>query len=144
MRRSSPQTGFTLIELMVVLAIIAILGAIALPIYQRYTERSCRTQAKNSLYLGAQFMERYSSQNNGVYTGAVLPDALTTSPGPNGSIGYTIALAVPNAGAFTLTATRSSCATFTGACSEALTLNDVGTKGTTSNSAGSIELCWTK
>jgi prepilin-type N-terminal cleavage/methylation domain-containing protein len=38
------QTGFTLIELMIVVAIVAILAAIALPAYQNYTKKSKMTQ----------------------------------------------------------------------------------------------------
>lgn len=41
------QKGFTLIELMIVIAIIGILAAIALPAYQDYTARSQMTEALN-------------------------------------------------------------------------------------------------
>ena len=41
------QKGYTLIELMIVIAIIGILAAIALPAYQDYTARSQMTEALN-------------------------------------------------------------------------------------------------
>ncbi|MFK2900421.1 type IV pilin protein [Dyella jejuensis] len=60
--------GFTLIELMVVVAIIAILTAIALPIYQQQVMRSRRTAAKSALFDVASREERYYSTTNNYAT----------------------------------------------------------------------------
>lgn len=54
----SSQFGFTLIELMIVVAIIAIIASIAVPSYQRYVESTRRTAAQGDLLELAQFMER--------------------------------------------------------------------------------------
>lgn len=62
--RKTLQLGFTLVELMVVVAIIAILAAIAFPAYQNYVLRSGRTDARDALMNIAQQLERHYTQNN--------------------------------------------------------------------------------
>jgi type IV pilus assembly protein PilE len=63
--------GFTLIELMVVLAIIAIIAAIAYPSYNQSIMRTRRAAAGGCLHELTQFMERFYSTNM-TYANAVL------------------------------------------------------------------------
>ncbi|MEH8018700.1 type IV pilin protein [Rheinheimera muenzenbergensis] len=55
--------GFTLVELMIAVAIVGILAAVALPSYQAYVQRSNRAAAVACLTEIAQFMERNYTQN---------------------------------------------------------------------------------
>ncbi len=57
------QVGFTLIELMIVVAIVAILAAIAYASYSGQVMRSRRAAAASCLQQGSQFMERYYTTN---------------------------------------------------------------------------------
>lgn len=58
------QGGFTLIELMIVVAIVAILAAIAIPQYRKYIQKSNRATAKSALLDLARREETYYSTNN--------------------------------------------------------------------------------
>jgi type IV pilus assembly protein PilE len=139
MKKRVELRGFTLIELMIAVAIIGILSAIAYPAYQDYVRRSNRAEAQAILMENAQLFERFFTANN-TYVGAgtaVLTTAQSQSP-KTGTAKYTISATTETASAFTLQAAPSGgysdpkCGT--------LTLNQVGT--TTKSGTGSLSDCW--
>lgn len=55
--------GFTLVELMIVVAIIGILSAVAMPAYTQYVKNARRADARAQLMENAQYMQRFYSAN---------------------------------------------------------------------------------
>jgi len=101
MRSGLPRRaqGFTLTEMVVAVAIAAILAFVAIPSYQETLRKSRRADAKVALEDLANRLERYYADKN-TYVGATL----SSSTSPQGY--YTLSLAVPDATHFTITATR--------------------------------------
>lgn len=98
------KRGFTLIELMITVAIVGILAAIAYPSYQQYVLRASRAEAKAILMESAQFMERYFTTNN-TYVGATLWSAVAPKNANASSKKYDISFTDdPTASAYTLQA----------------------------------------
>ena len=93
----------TLIELMIVVAIVGILSSIAYPAYQSYTQGARRAVAQGNLLELAQWLERnYTTTGTYVISGA-LP--ITISPKSGGRVDYDIAASGATATAYQLTAT---------------------------------------
>lgn len=99
-QRHQPS-GFTLIEVMITVAIIGILSAIAMPSYTDYVLRGKLVEATGALQTLRTSMEQYY-QDNRTYVGA----ACTTTPS---SLKYfVVTCGTPSASAYTLTATGST------------------------------------
>ncbi|MDD2701394.1 MAG: type IV pilin protein [Sideroxydans sp.] len=96
------QNGFTLIELMIVVAIIAILTSVALPAYQDYVIRSRLTEAVSNLSDARIKMEQFYQDNlkYGDAGGAVCPATI-----PASSAYFTYACSTPTTNTYTITAT---------------------------------------
>lgn len=125
--------GFSLIELMVVVVVIAILAAVAYPNYRDSTLKSRRGQAKADLVELAQILERRHTVQNS-YAGAV-PTLSDSSALRHYT--FTPTSLATGAQTFTLTATPTGGQT-ADACGT-LTLTHTGQKG---QSSGTAAECW--
>ena len=63
MREHAPATGFTLLELMITVVIVAILASVAVPSYMAHIQSTRREEAKKALLDAAQKMESFYAQN---------------------------------------------------------------------------------
>lgn len=130
--------GFTLIELMIAVAVVGILAAIAYPSYQQFVRKSNRTDATRTMMQDAQALQRCYSQAY-TYTGCVTAPAGTVNS-PNGYYSITIA---PAATTYTITATTlagpqandTRCKTFVILSTGQQTAQDSG-------GADSTQTCW--
>lgn len=130
--------GFTLLELLIVVAIIAILAAIAFPSYTRYVERTRRADAREAMFRIAAAQERFYTNKNR-YTEDVTADLSLSTTSEKGY--YTIAAAFVGGSnqTFVLTATPQA-PQDTDSCKE-LTINNTGFKDAP-NDTGANGACW--
>jgi len=101
MRRKS--SGFTLIELMIVVAAIAILAMIAFPSYKEYVQKSRRAEAVSAMGRMQLAMERWRADNPS-YANSAAPSA--SYPAVPTSSYYSFTLSGQSASGYTVTATR--------------------------------------
>ena len=130
----NPARGFSLIELLVVVAVIAIIVGIGYPSYLSYTQRTRRADGIAALNHAAMVMESCRS-DLATYEGC---DARVAAQSEKGY--YTIAPSAITASSFLLTATAVGVQAKDDDCTT-LTLTAQGTKGYT-GSAPDVATCW--
>jgi type IV pilus assembly protein PilE len=140
MKKSASQSGFTLIELMIVVAVIGLLTTIALPSYNGYVARGKRAEARAEVLKAEGWLERYYTENNRYSdtptstVNAAFSSRFGAVPA-SGAANYNITLAVTST-TYTVTATRAgsmasdNCGNYTKTNSGALTI--VSSSGDTS------------
>lgn len=152
------QAGFTIVELMIVVAIIGLLAGIAIPSYRDSVAKGKRSEGKAALTAAAARLERYYTQYNCYPSPACGPSPFSTNSatalqnaGINGFSGETAAKSAYNLSVtitpqvFTLTATPM--APWTDAKCGNLTYSNTGRKWTQSNgvaddSGAAKDGCW--
>ncbi|WP_448216350.1 type IV pilin protein [Endozoicomonas sp. 2B-B] len=129
--------GFSLIELMIVVAIIGIIVAVAIPSYQQYVFESRRTDAHIALTTAAAEQEKFYTYDN-AYTTDINNLGGATSPDGH----YTIAVTATNT-TYTLTATANSSSNqFEDADCRTITLNQLGVKAGFDSAGTAFSECW--
>jgi type IV pilus assembly protein PilE len=138
MNRNHPRSaaaGFTLIELMITVAIVGVLAAIAYPSYTQYVRKSNRTDATRTMMQGAQALQRCYSATY-AYTGCA---AATSGTSPGGW--YTVTV-TPTATSYTIIATPLGVQVKDTACASFTLLSSGQQSALNSGGADATKTCW--
>ena len=133
--------GFTLLELMITVVVVAILAAVAVPSYLRHVQNARREMAKSALVDAAQKMESYYALNFS-YAGADsngVPTLFATKVPKDGTDNYyTLSISGSSRTYYSVVATPTSGSSQTSDVCGTLTMDRTGNKTATGNSSN----CW--
>ena len=135
------QRGFTLIELMIVVTIIGLLAAVAIPGYGQYVRRAHRSEGMAALSALAAAQEKFYLSNN-TYTTDITGDLKMSDVTEHGY--YTLKVTAADAAAFTaIAAPGSSSPQLEDTDCQVFTVNSAGSRTSTNASSGdSTADCW--
>lgn len=138
------SNGFTLLELMIVVAIVGILAAIAYPSYQEYVRDARRASATVALSSLAGAMERFYTTNNtyvGAASGGVPTIFSDQSPADGGAAEYNLRITAAAADSYTIKAQRTG--TQAGDDCGDFVLTQTGAESIENQAAGVVATdCW--
>jgi len=133
------KNGFSLVELMIAVAIAAILAMIAIPSYTAFMRSSNRTDATKAMTFDAQALERCYSQNF-TYAGCA---AAPVGSAPTTMGYYTLTIAVPTPSSYIITAVPLAASQVADTACAQFTLNSAGTQwAANSSSVANTKACW--
>ena len=131
------QRGFSLLELMITVGVLAILAAIAIPSYSAYTQKANRTDAVQAMTYDAQFLERCYSQT---FSYLACPGAPAgTAPSGQGFYNVTITVVGAPAG-YTIKSVPIKAPQTSDASCTSFTLDNTGLQASTGT--GTTQTCW--
>jgi type IV pilus assembly protein PilE len=139
--RRGQAAGFSLIELMIVVAIIAILAAIAVPIYSDYITRGKLTEAHNNLSALRVQMEQYFQDNRSYADGSGNCGVPMPATGSNSTVKYFTYTCTATSSTYKITATGAT--TQTANFTFTIDYNNVHATTNANNwYSGSMDHCW--
>lgn len=134
LKQCQSSRGFTLLELMIVVAVAGILFAVAMPAYQDFVRKGRRAEAREALLRIMQAQERWRS-NNVSYSANLVDDLRQTATSADGN--YALSISEVSGTGYTATATAQAKQAGDSSCAS-ITVTVAGT----STTYGPTNICW--